>query len=238
MLPPEVPENSDHRYSVTDGGADPDSDLSQQGVGWLLTRHRVKAITPPEIVGEEPASVEAGQHAGVRGFVTEQDTDLVALYTRRQETRRRVERLIILPEVANVVTRRREGIGDAKRNAALQRRATVRASCPEEAEESGFPGGILLLVATPELPERAHHKLHLRQVRATPGARLQVLVASRTLGRREGAIHMGGHELHKLPARHFRRGPHRPVYTPLRYGSSTARTLARARCSSTRVLVS
>jgi hypothetical protein len=52
MLPPEVPENSDHLYSVTDGGADPDIDLSQQGVGWLLTRHRVKAITPPEIVGE------------------------------------------------------------------------------------------------------------------------------------------------------------------------------------------
>ena len=45
-----------------------------------VTRHGVKAITAPEIVGEQPASLEAGQHAGVRGVVTEQDTDLVALY--------------------------------------------------------------------------------------------------------------------------------------------------------------
>jgi hypothetical protein len=38
MLPPEVPEDSDHRYAVIDGGSDPVIDLSQQGVGWLLTR--------------------------------------------------------------------------------------------------------------------------------------------------------------------------------------------------------
>ena len=79
MLPPEVPENSDHLYSVTDGGADPDSDLTQQGVGWLLTRHRVKAITPPDIVGWEPAPFEAGQDARVRRIVSEQDANLVAL---------------------------------------------------------------------------------------------------------------------------------------------------------------
>ena len=188
----------------------------------------MKAFTPPEILGEEPAAFEAGQHAGVRRIVSEQDTDLVALYTLRQKTRRRVELLIILPEVADVVTRRREGIGDAKRNAALQRRATVKASRPEEAEESGFPGGSLLPVATPELPERAHNELDLCQVRATPGARPQVRVAGSTLGRREGAIQIGGHELHELLARHARRGPHRPVYAPLRYGSSAARTLARA----------
>jgi hypothetical protein len=34
-----------------------------------------------------------------------------------------------------------------------------------------------------------------------------VLVAPCTLGRREGAIQIGGDELHKLPARHARRGP-------------------------------
>jgi hypothetical protein len=33
LLPAEVPEDADRRYSVTDGGADPDLDLSQQGVG-------------------------------------------------------------------------------------------------------------------------------------------------------------------------------------------------------------
>jgi hypothetical protein len=74
-----VPEDSDHRYSVIDGGSDPDIDLSQQGVGWLLTRHGVKAITPPQIVGWEPAPFEAGQHTGVRGIVSQQDANLVAL---------------------------------------------------------------------------------------------------------------------------------------------------------------
>ena len=79
LLPAEVPEDSDHRYSVIDGGADPDIDLSQQGVGWLLTRHGVKAIAPPHIVGWEPAPFEAGQDARVRGIVSEQDAHLVAL---------------------------------------------------------------------------------------------------------------------------------------------------------------
>src|SRR5687768_14875293 len=63
MLPPEVSENSDHRYSVIDRGSDPVIDLSKQGVGGLLPRHGVKAITPPHIVGWEPASFEAGQDA-------------------------------------------------------------------------------------------------------------------------------------------------------------------------------
>ena len=79
LLPAEMPEDSDHRYSVIDGGSDPDIDLSQQGVGGLLARHGVKAITPPHIVGWEPAAFEAGQHAGVRGIVSEQDAHLVAL---------------------------------------------------------------------------------------------------------------------------------------------------------------
>ena len=79
MLPPEVPEDSDHRYSVIDGGSDPVIDLSQQGVGWLLTRHDVKAIMPPHIVGWEPAPFEAGQDARVRRVVPEQDAHLVAL---------------------------------------------------------------------------------------------------------------------------------------------------------------
>ena len=77
--PPEVPEDSDHRYSVIDGGSDPVIDLSQQGVGWLLTRHGVKAITPSHIGGWEPAPFEAGQDARVGRIVSEQDAYLVAL---------------------------------------------------------------------------------------------------------------------------------------------------------------
>jgi hypothetical protein len=79
MLPPEVPEDSDHRYSVIDSGSDPVIDLSQQGVGWLLTRHGVKAITAPPIAGWEPSAFEAGQDARIRGIMSQEDTDLVAL---------------------------------------------------------------------------------------------------------------------------------------------------------------
>jgi hypothetical protein len=79
LRPPEVPEDSDHRYSLIDGGSHPIIDLLQQGVGWLLTRHGVKAITPPHIVGWEPALFEAGQDARVRRIVSEQDAHLVAL---------------------------------------------------------------------------------------------------------------------------------------------------------------
>jgi len=91
--------------------------------------------------------------------------------------------LIILPEVADVVTRRREGIGDAERNAALERRPVVKALGSEEAEESDFLSAVRLAFTMPELPERTHHELHLSQVRATSSARPQVLVAARTLGR-------------------------------------------------------
>ena len=183
LLPPEVPEDSDHRYSVIDGGSDPDIDLSQQGVGWLLTRHGVKAITPLHIVGWEPVPFEAGQHAGVRRIVSQQHANLVTLQPRRQKSRCRVKLLIILAEVADVVTGCRECVGDAERNAALARRSIVRSARPEKVEESGFLSGILLSLATPELPKRTHHELHLRQVRATSGARPQVLVAAPTLGR-------------------------------------------------------
>jgi len=183
LLPAEVPEDSDHRYSVIDGGSDPDIDLSQQGVGWLLTRHGVKAITPPHIVGWEPAPFEAGQDARVRGIVSEQDAHLVALQPRREKSRCRVKLLIMLPEVADVVTGRRECVGDAQRNAALERRSVVKALGSKEAEESGFLSAGRLAFAAPELPERTHHELHLSQVRATSGARPQVLVAARTLGR-------------------------------------------------------
>jgi hypothetical protein len=79
MLPPEVPEDSDHRYSVIDGRSDPVTDLSQQGVGGLLTRHGVKATAPVDMVGWEAAALEAGQHADVRRIVSQQDANLVAL---------------------------------------------------------------------------------------------------------------------------------------------------------------
>ena len=79
MLPPEVPEDSDHRYSIIDSRSDPVIDLSQQGVGWLLTRHGVKAVPPPQFVGCEPAPFEAGHDARVRRIVSEQDAHLVAL---------------------------------------------------------------------------------------------------------------------------------------------------------------
>jgi hypothetical protein len=55
------------------------SDLLQQGVGWLLTRHGVNAITPPHTVGWEPPPFEAGQDARVRRIVSQQDAYLVAL---------------------------------------------------------------------------------------------------------------------------------------------------------------
>jgi hypothetical protein len=148
----------------------------------------VKAIILPEILGSEPAAFEAGQDARFCRIVSEQDADVVALYTRREKARRRVELLIILPEVADVIAWRRECIGDAQRHGALERRSIVKAPGSEETEESGFLSAACLSFATPQLPERTHHELHLRQVRATPGARPQVLVATRTLGRGSGAI--------------------------------------------------
>ena len=82
-----------------------------------------------------------------------------------------------------MVTRRREGIGDAERNAALARGSVVKAVGSEEAEESGFLSAVRLAFTMPELPERTQHGLHLSQVRVTSGARPKVLVAVRTLGR-------------------------------------------------------
>jgi hypothetical protein len=180
MVPPEVPEDSDHRYAVIDSGSDPVIDLAQQVVGRLQTRHGVKPITAPHIY---PAPFEAGQHARVRRIVSQQDAHLVALEARGEKTGCRVERLVILPEVADVVTRRRECVADAQRNAALERRSIVKTAGSEEAEESGLLTVVRLSVATPELPERTHHDLHLRQIPPTSGARPQVLVATRTLGR-------------------------------------------------------
>lgn len=90
----------------------------------------------------------------------------------------------MLPEAADVVTRRHEYVGDAERNTALASRSTVKAPGPEEVDELSFLGSVLLSLATPELPECAHHELHLRQVRAALGARPHVLIEARTLGRR------------------------------------------------------
>jgi len=79
MLPPEVPEDSDHGYSVIDSGSDPVIDLSQHVVRRLLTRHGVKAITPAHIVGWEPSAFEAGQDARGRRIMSQQDANLVSL---------------------------------------------------------------------------------------------------------------------------------------------------------------
>jgi hypothetical protein len=182
-LPPEVPEDSDHRYSVTDGRADPELDLSQQAVGGLLTGHDVNAITLPCMIEWQPAAFEARQDARVGGIVSEQDAHFVALQARGEKSRRRVEILIILPEVADVVSRRRECVGDTQRDAALERPSMVKAPGSEEAEESGFLGTVGLSLASPELPERTHHELDLRQVLATSGACPHVFVAACTLGR-------------------------------------------------------
>jgi hypothetical protein len=113
--------------------------------------------------------------------------------------------LIIRPEEADVVTRRRERIGDAQRNTALARRWTVKAAGPEQLDEPGFLSAALACFVTPEPPERPHHALHLRQVRATSGARPHVLVATRTLGRGERALPVGRDELQEPPAWHARR---------------------------------
>jgi len=50
MLPPEAPEDSDHRHSVVDSCTDPIIDLPQHVVDRLLARDGVEAIAPPEIV--------------------------------------------------------------------------------------------------------------------------------------------------------------------------------------------
>ena len=63
MLPPEVPEDADHRDPAVDGNPDPVADLLQYRVGRLLTRDGVKAIAPLEHVRREPAALEAGQDA-------------------------------------------------------------------------------------------------------------------------------------------------------------------------------
>jgi hypothetical protein len=79
MPPSKMSEDSDHRDSVTDGGSDPGIDVLEQGAGWLLTRHSVKAMAPPDIVRLEPPAFEAGHDARVRRIVSQQDAQFVAL---------------------------------------------------------------------------------------------------------------------------------------------------------------
>ena len=79
MPPAKMSEDSDHWDSVTDSGSDPGIDVLEQGADWLLTRHGVKAIAPPDIVRLKPPVFEASQDAPVRRVVSQQDTDLVTL---------------------------------------------------------------------------------------------------------------------------------------------------------------
>ena len=78
----------------------------------------------------------------------------------------------------------------------------VKAPGPEEAQKAVLLGAVLVGLAAPELPERAHDELHLCQVRAAPRAGLPVRVAPLTIGRGQRAVQVGGDELHELPARH------------------------------------
>jgi hypothetical protein len=143
----------------------------------------VQAAAPPQLAGWEPATFEAGQDAPVRGIVSEQDAHLVALQARGEKVRRRVKILILFPEVADVITRRRECVGDAERDAALDWRSVVKTLGSEQAEEPGFLSAVALSFTLPELSERTHHGFHLSHVRATSGARPQVFVAASTLDR-------------------------------------------------------
>jgi hypothetical protein len=145
-------EDSDHRDSLTDGGSDPGIDVLEQGTDWLLTRHGVKAIASPDIVRLKPPVFEASQDALVRRVVSQQDTDLVMLETRGEEVRGRVELLLLLPEVADMVTGRRECVRDTQRNTPLTRASIVKAMGSKETHESGFLSAIHCL-GTPELPE-------------------------------------------------------------------------------------
>jgi hypothetical protein len=90
------------------------------------------------IVGWEPAPFEAGQDAGVRRIVAEQDAHLVTLETRGKKSGRRVELWVILPEVADVVTGRRERVGDAQRNVALQRRSILKSRGRKRSRSRAF----------------------------------------------------------------------------------------------------
>ncbi len=60
ILPPEVPQDQDHRHPAIDGSSDPITDLPQHRVGRVLTRDRVKAIAPLELLRREPIRVRPG----------------------------------------------------------------------------------------------------------------------------------------------------------------------------------
>ncbi len=137
--------------------------------------------------------------------MSQEDADLVALHPRREKAGRRIELALGLPEVADVVTRRRKLSGDAQGNTALPRPSMVKAPGPEEIEKAVSLGAILRHLAAPELPERAHDEPHLCQVRATPRAGPPVRLAALTISRGQRAVQIGGDELHQLLARHVGR---------------------------------
>src|SRR5262249_60221726 len=99
------------------------------------------------------------------------------------------------------VTGAREGVADAPGTTAMARRPTVKAPGSEQGEESIPLPSVLLYIVAPQLPKRAHDDLHLRNVRATPGAGPPVPFATFTIGRGQRAVQVGGDELHELPAR-------------------------------------
>jgi hypothetical protein len=165
----------------------------------------MKAIAPPELVRIEPTALEAGQEAPVCRVVAKEHADLVALHSRREKACGRIKLVLGLPEVADVVTRRREFAGHAEGNTALARLSIVKAPGPEEVEQSVSLRPNIFYLAAPELPKRAHDELHLRQVGATPRASPPVRVAALTVGRGHRTVQVGGDEFHQLPARHVGR---------------------------------
>src|SRR5262245_9468003 len=152
MPPPKISEDSDHRDSVTDGRSDPCFDVLEHGSGRLLARHGVKAVASLNIVRLEPPVFEAGQDARVRRIVSQQDAHFVALKPRGEKVRGRVELLLLLPEVADVVTGRGECVRDTQRNTPLARPPIVKAMRSKETDEPGFLNAVYCL-DTPELPE-------------------------------------------------------------------------------------
>jgi hypothetical protein len=146
---------------------------------------------------------EAGQHARFRRIVSQQDANLVALEARaREKPAVASNSSLILPEVADVVTRRRECVGDAQRNVTLERRSVVKARARKRPRSPSFSasfGSPSVRRSSPSAlttsficAKYARHPAHVRKCSSQ---------RARSAGG-YGVIQIAGHELHEFLARH------------------------------------